>query len=151
MARAQDRERPRRIGAMMSVLATIRPVMPATRLSGRLLQSGWTVGRNVRIEYRWGTGEIARKHAADGNRGTTTPVMDGRGLSAAAGTVVQRGGNVAVAPHGLYFCRYGGQTITHLLPELTGCRIHDDGALLLVGGLDCRYLFLPADPTSRAP
>src|SRR5687767_8859780 len=67
MARAQERERPRRIGAMMSVSNDdpIGSVRNAAFLQG-LQQFGWTVGRNVRIEYRWGgTGEIARKHAAE--------------------------------------------------------------------------------------
>jgi len=32
-----------------------------------LQELGWTVGRNVRIEYRWGPGnaELYRRHAAD--------------------------------------------------------------------------------------
>jgi putative ABC transport system substrate-binding protein len=66
-ARAQERERPRRIGAMMSVSSDdpVGSVRNAAFLQG-LQQFGWTVGRNVRIEYRWGgTGEIARKHAAE--------------------------------------------------------------------------------------
>jgi putative tryptophan/tyrosine transport system substrate-binding protein len=66
-ARAQERERPRRIGAMMSVSSDdpVGSARNAAFLQG-LQQFGWTVGRNVRIEYRWGgTGEIARKHAAE--------------------------------------------------------------------------------------
>ena len=46
---------------------------------------GWTVGRNVRIEYRWGgTGEIARKHAAE--------------LVALAPDVILAAGSQAAAP-----------------------------------------------------
>ena len=67
IARAQERERPRRIGAMMSVSSDdpVGRARDAAFLQG-LQKLGWTVGRNVQIEYRWGgTGEIARKHAAE--------------------------------------------------------------------------------------
>ena len=54
-ARAQERERPRRIGAMMSVSGDdpVGSLRNAAFLQG-LQHLGWTVGRNVRIEYRWG-------------------------------------------------------------------------------------------------
>ena len=67
-ARAQQRERVRRIGVLMN-LAADDPEIPnrlAPLLQG-LQEAGWTVGRNVRIDYCWGAGdpERIRKCAAD--------------------------------------------------------------------------------------
>jgi putative tryptophan/tyrosine transport system substrate-binding protein len=67
-ARAQQGERPRLVG----VLEGISPGTPnaearfAAFLEG-LRQSGWTPGRNVRLEVRWAGGDQAeiRKHAAE--------------------------------------------------------------------------------------
>jgi putative ABC transport system substrate-binding protein len=55
-ARAQQGERMRRIGVLMSVAADDpeSPVRVAAFEQG-LQQLGWTAGRNVRIDYRWGT------------------------------------------------------------------------------------------------
>jgi putative ABC transport system substrate-binding protein len=64
---AHAQERMRRIGVMMSVSAddSVGQARNAAFLQG-LQQFGWTVGRNVRIDYRWaGTGEAARRHAAE--------------------------------------------------------------------------------------
>src|SRR6516164_9130150 len=67
-ARAQQAERIRRIGALMNVAAD-DPDAPARvgALSQGLAELGWTIGRNVRIDYRWyaGNAETARKYAAE--------------------------------------------------------------------------------------
>jgi ABC-type uncharacterized transport system substrate-binding protein len=67
-ARAQQRERMRRIGVLMSA----RPDDPyqTTYLSAfmqGLQERGWTIGRNVRVDYRWGAGDadLRRKYAAE--------------------------------------------------------------------------------------
>ena len=57
-ASAQQKERMRRIGVLMSA----RPDDPyqTTYLSAfmqGLQERGWTIGRNVRVDYRWGTGD----------------------------------------------------------------------------------------------
>src|SRR5262245_9752983 len=67
-ARAQQRERMRRIGVLINVGGD-DPEIPnrlAPLLQG-LQEAGWTVGRNVRIDYCWGAGdpERIRKCAAD--------------------------------------------------------------------------------------
>jgi putative tryptophan/tyrosine transport system substrate-binding protein len=62
-ARAQQGERTRRIGVIMSN-APDDPEGQArvvTFLQG-LQQSGWTDGRNVRIDYRWAAGDADRFH-----------------------------------------------------------------------------------------
>jgi putative ABC transport system substrate-binding protein len=64
-ARAQT-DRMRRIGLLM-VNAEGDPE-GQTRVGAfreRLRELGWTEGRNVRIDYRWGVGDPARASAAD--------------------------------------------------------------------------------------
>jgi hypothetical protein len=67
-ARAQQSERMRRIGVFMNFAAD-DPVGQARLLAfaQALAQSGWTDGRNVRIDIRWGAGdpERIRKYAAE--------------------------------------------------------------------------------------
>ena len=67
-ARAQPRERMRRVGALWSIPGD-RPES-GSRLAAfaqGLQQSGWTVGQNLRIEMRWGSPRAAdiRRHAAE--------------------------------------------------------------------------------------
>src|SRR5262252_1609547 len=66
---AQQGERVRRIGALMSVAAD-DPEAPARvgAFSQGLAELGWTIGRNVRIDYRWyaaGNADTARKDAVE--------------------------------------------------------------------------------------
>jgi putative ABC transport system substrate-binding protein len=67
-ARAQQRERMRRIGVFMSLTADDKQGQArlAAFLQG-LQELGWTDGRNVRIDIRWGTGNADRnrRHAAE--------------------------------------------------------------------------------------
>jgi putative ABC transport system substrate-binding protein len=66
-ARAQQGERMRRIGVLMS-LAANDPEASArlTAFVQRLQQLGWTVGRNVQIDYRWAADpKDFRKYGAD--------------------------------------------------------------------------------------
>jgi putative ABC transport system substrate-binding protein len=66
--RAQQRERMRRIGVLMNLGSDDAEgqARNAAFLQG-LQELGWTVGRNVRIDYRWGAGdaELFRKHASE--------------------------------------------------------------------------------------
>src|SRR5437879_4159908 len=67
-ARAQQPQRMRRIGVFMSLAADDSE--SAARIGAflqALQQLGWTDGRNVRIEYRWGAGDIdrVRRYAAE--------------------------------------------------------------------------------------
>ena len=61
VARAQQPERMRRIGALMNLTADHPEslVRVATFAQG-LAEFGWTIGRNLRIEYRWGAGDVDR-------------------------------------------------------------------------------------------
>src|SRR5499425_3525802 len=67
-ARAQQGERVRRIGVFMSLAADDKQGQArlAAFLQG-LQELGWTDGRNVRIDIRWGTGDAGRnrRHAAE--------------------------------------------------------------------------------------
>jgi putative ABC transport system substrate-binding protein len=60
-ARAQQPDRMRRIGVLVSLAADDQEAQArlAAFLQG-LQQLGWTVGRNVRIDYRWGGGDAER-------------------------------------------------------------------------------------------
>jgi len=67
-ARAQQADRVRRIGMLLTAAADDPESL--TRVGAflqALAQLGWTVGRNVRIESRWGAGnaELIRKHAVE--------------------------------------------------------------------------------------
>jgi putative ABC transport system substrate-binding protein len=67
-ARGQQRERVRRIGVLTPFAADdAEGNARLTAFAQALAQLGWTVGQNVRIDYRWGPGnaETMRKHAAE--------------------------------------------------------------------------------------
>ena len=67
-ARAQQGERIRRIGVLLNLTAD-DPEASArvTTFAQGLQQLGWTVGRNVRIDYRWGAfdADRSRRYAAE--------------------------------------------------------------------------------------
>src|SRR5436309_9639876 len=86
-ARAQQRERMRRIGVLMTLAADDPQSMAriAAFLQG-LQQLGWTDGRDVRIDYRWGAGD------ADRIRRSATELL------ALAPDVILATGNPSVAP-----------------------------------------------------
>jgi putative tryptophan/tyrosine transport system substrate-binding protein len=67
-ARAQQGERVRRIGVLAAIAAD-DPEAQARNASflQKLGELGWTVGRNVRIDYRWnaGTADDMRRYAAE--------------------------------------------------------------------------------------
>src|SRR5215472_628712 len=67
-ARAQQRERMRRIGVLMSLAEDDPEGQSRLRAFVQgLQQSGWTDGRNLRIDIRWGAGdaERIRRYAAE--------------------------------------------------------------------------------------
>jgi putative ABC transport system substrate-binding protein len=86
-ARAQQGNRIRRIGLLLSSLAADDPESQAraTAFVQGLQELGWTDGRNMRIDYRWGLGEAdrLRKSAAE--------------LVALAPDAILAGGNPALA------------------------------------------------------
>jgi putative ABC transport system substrate-binding protein len=86
-ARAQQPERMRRIGVLLTTAADDPEslVRIGAFLQG-LQELGWTDARNMRIEYRWGSGNIERirKYAAE--------------LVALGPDVILANGNTAVAP-----------------------------------------------------
>jgi len=60
-ARAQQAERMRRIGVFMNLAADDpESLARITAFQQRLQQLGWTVGRNVQIDYRWNAGDADR-------------------------------------------------------------------------------------------
>jgi putative ABC transport system substrate-binding protein len=66
--RAQQSERMRRIGVFMSLAADDKQGQARLAAFLQSLQElGWTDGRNVRIDIRWGTGDVDRnrRHAAE--------------------------------------------------------------------------------------
>jgi putative ABC transport system substrate-binding protein len=67
-ALAQQREKMRRIGVLMNLTADdLEASARVTALAQGLQQLGWTDGRNVRIDYRWGAidADRSRRHAAE--------------------------------------------------------------------------------------
>jgi ABC-type uncharacterized transport system substrate-binding protein len=67
IARAQQGERMRRIGALMAIAADDPEAQARlTAFVQGLQQLGWTVGQNVRIDYRWGSNADAlSRYAAE--------------------------------------------------------------------------------------
>ena len=84
--RAQQGERVRRIGVLMST-AVDDPQDPArlAAFAQGLQELGWTIGRNVRLDYRWSASspDNARKYAAE--------------LAALAPNVMLASGTIALA------------------------------------------------------
>jgi putative ABC transport system substrate-binding protein len=69
--RAQQPERMRRIGVLMSAAADDAEAQARLMAFGQgLAQLGWTVGHNVRIDVRWvaGKADDARKYAKEWSR-----------------------------------------------------------------------------------
>jgi putative tryptophan/tyrosine transport system substrate-binding protein len=67
-ARAQQRERMRRIGVLMTIAADDSESFARLAvLLHRLQELGWVDGRNIRMEYRWapGSAELRRKVASE--------------------------------------------------------------------------------------
>jgi putative ABC transport system substrate-binding protein len=67
-ARAQQPDRMRRIGVLMSLTADDpESTARVTAFAQGLQQSGWADGRDVRIDYRWGAGDadLHRRYAAE--------------------------------------------------------------------------------------
>jgi putative tryptophan/tyrosine transport system substrate-binding protein len=67
-ARAQQSKRQARIGVLMNISADDPETLAQVgALSQGLSEAGWTIGRNVKIDYRWyeGNAEAARKYAAE--------------------------------------------------------------------------------------
>jgi putative tryptophan/tyrosine transport system substrate-binding protein len=67
-ARAQQTDRVRRIGVLMSASANDPDALAQISAFAQGLQErGWTIGGNVRVEYRWGAGDLDRfrKYAAE--------------------------------------------------------------------------------------
>src|SRR5262245_15911147 len=86
-ARAQQDERPRRIGVLMPFVAGDPEAQVRSTVFAQTLQRlGWTVGRNLQIDYRFAGGEAdrIRQHAAE--------------LAALAPDVIMTGGSITVAP-----------------------------------------------------
>ena len=86
-ARAQQRERMRRIGVLMPLAADDPEAQARILVFAQALQQlGWTEGRNVRIDTRWSAGDLAdtQKYALE--------------LLALAPDVILANGSVAAGP-----------------------------------------------------
>src|SRR5215475_10903922 len=60
-ARAQQGERVRRIGVLMNIPADNQEAqLYMAAFQQGLQELGWTVGRNLRIDHRWGPSDAAR-------------------------------------------------------------------------------------------
>jgi putative ABC transport system substrate-binding protein len=61
VARGQQPERMRRIGALMAVAENDPEAQPWVKAFHQGLEKlGWTVGRNLQIDYRWTAGDVKR-------------------------------------------------------------------------------------------
>ena len=83
-ARAQQRERMRRIGVLMNLAADDPEA--SSRLTAfvqGLQQSGWTDGRNARVDIRWGAGnpDLFRRYAMELVALTPDVILAGSGAA----------------------------------------------------------------------
>jgi putative tryptophan/tyrosine transport system substrate-binding protein len=63
-ARAQQSERMRRVGVLMNLSEDdLEAQRLVTAFREGLAQLGWVDGRNLRMDYRWGSGDIGRIRA----------------------------------------------------------------------------------------
>src|SRR6266571_3952175 len=84
-AGAQQPERMRRIGVLMSMVESDpRGLEYITAFAQGLAEHGWIVGRNVRIEYRWGAGDLDRFRRYAGELVALSPDV----VLASAGSIV---------------------------------------------------------------
>jgi len=66
VARAQQNEQMRRVGVLMNLSADdAEGQARMTAFLQELQALGWTHGRNVRIDYRWGASDRVRKSASE--------------------------------------------------------------------------------------
>jgi putative ABC transport system substrate-binding protein len=87
VARAQQPERIRRIGMLTGLASDDHEAQARNAAFLRALKElGWTVGRNIRIDFRWGPGnaDLYRRHAAE--------------LVALAPDVILTNGTTAIGP-----------------------------------------------------
>jgi ABC-type uncharacterized transport system substrate-binding protein len=63
-ARAQQRERVRWIGVVMTRLDDQAGREISAAIEQNLEKSGWTVGRNIAIDYRWGVSDLEKARSA---------------------------------------------------------------------------------------
>jgi putative ABC transport system substrate-binding protein len=64
VARAQQPDRMRRVGVLMDSAQSKREGQARIAAFREVLQGlGWTEGRNIQIDYRWGAGDVERTHA----------------------------------------------------------------------------------------
>ena len=60
-ARAQESERVRRVGVLMHSAADDQEAQARlTAFIKGLQEAGWSIGRNLRVDTRWSTGDLAR-------------------------------------------------------------------------------------------
>ena len=57
-ARAQRGERVRRVGILSATAETGEAHVRSAALRNRLNELGWSEGRNIRLDYRWGAGSV---------------------------------------------------------------------------------------------
>jgi hypothetical protein len=71
---AQQGERMRRIGVLMDTAESNSDGQARIAAFREVLQGlGWTEGRNIQIDYRWGVGDVERRCAASGRAAASVP------------------------------------------------------------------------------
>ena len=94
-ARAQQAERVRRVGVLMNSLSNDADAQAriAAFLQG-LQEAGWSVGRNLRIDTRWGGGDNARvrQYAAELVALNPDVILAGTGATVAAAATGEQNG-----------------------------------------------------------
>jgi putative tryptophan/tyrosine transport system substrate-binding protein len=89
-ARAQQAERVRRIGVLTNLAADDpEGQVRNTAFAQALAQLGWTVGQNLRMEHRWGSGDAERIHKYAAELVASTPDAVLATGAAGAGALLQ--------------------------------------------------------------
>jgi hypothetical protein len=145
-ARAQQADRVRRIGVLMNLAADDSESQARLTVFRQALQElGWTVGRNVLMEYRWGAADVARARKLAAELIALANMRDAGEIERAFTDIADRGiGGVIVtgsSPGGIHRDLIIGLVARYRLPTIYPLRYFVTAGGMISYGPDTIDLF----------